>query len=217
MKYLWEINGVSSETITAAKDSILKTEGLKNIRLRLITNIGCVSQFVDTAISVSAKPKIDFLPDDVRCIGKAFVLTDKSIPGSNSTFSKLTSWQWEADDIKENQTNLSTNFTKTYDVKDATIKLLVSSSTGCLDSLSKPIKIYPNPANDKITVSFDRPVNEKVRIQIINTSGMTIFSSGVTPKGKIVELDVSGLASGIYIVNIRTKDFITNKKVIIIK
>jgi gliding motility-associated-like protein len=148
LKYLWEINGVSSETITAAKDSILKTEGLKNIRLRLITNIGCVSQYVDTTIYVSAKPKIDFLPDDVRCIGKAFVLTDKSIPGSNSTFSKLTSWQWEADDIKENQTNLSTNFTKTYDVKDATIKLLVSSSTGCLDSLSKPIKIYPNPLID---------------------------------------------------------------------
>jgi gliding motility-associated-like protein len=148
LKYLWEINGMSSETITAAKDSILKTEGLKNIRLRLITNIGCVSQYVDTTIYVSAKPKIDFLPDDVRCIGKAFVLTDKSIPGSNSTFSKLTTWQWEADDIKENQTNISTNFTKTYDVKDATIKLLVSSSTGCLDSLSKPIKIYPNPLID---------------------------------------------------------------------
>jgi hypothetical protein len=32
-----------------------------------------------------------------------------------------------------------------------------------------------------------------------------------------MELDVSGLASGIYIMNIQTKDFITNKKVIIIK
>jgi hypothetical protein len=148
LKYLWDINGALSETTTGAKDSILTTEGIKNVKLRLITNIGCVSQIVDTSILVSAKPKIEFLPAVVRCLNKPFNLTDQSLPGSNSTFAALTSWQWEYDGIKEAQTNASVNPIKTYDVKNASVKLLVSSSTGCLDSLSKPITIYPNPVVD---------------------------------------------------------------------
>lgn len=148
LKYLWEINGGASETTIAAKDSILATEGIKNVKLKLITNIGCVSQVVDTTFSVSAKPNIDFLPAAVRCLDKPFTLTDLTTPGSNSTFSTLANWQWEFDGIKDAVSNVSINPAKTYDVKNATIKLLVSSSTGCLDSLSKPINIYPNPVVD---------------------------------------------------------------------
>jgi gliding motility-associated-like protein len=147
-RYLWNINGATSETTIPSKDSLLITEGIKNVKLRLITNIGCVSQVVDTTFSVSAKPKIDFIPAAVRCLDKPFTLTDQSIPGSNSTFSTLANWQWEFDGIKDALSNVSINPAKTYDVKNASIKLLVTSSTGCLDSLSKPINIYPNPVVD---------------------------------------------------------------------
>ena len=148
LKYIWDINNAISETTLAAKDSILSTEGVKVVKLKLITNIGCVSQIVDTVLEVSAKPKINFSPDVIRCLDKPFSITDQSTPGSNSTFSILKTWQWEYDGIKENQTLSSTNPTKTYTVKNATVKLLVSSSTGCLDSLSKPLQIFPNPAVD---------------------------------------------------------------------
>lgn len=148
LKYIWEINGASSETTVALKDSILRTEGVKNIKLKLITNIGCVSQVVDTTISVSAKPRIDFIPAAVRCLDKPFSITDQSIPGSNSSFSTLTTWQWEYDGVKDAQTTTSSNPLKTYSVKTADVKLLVSSSTGCLDSLSKPVEIFPNPVVD---------------------------------------------------------------------
>ena len=50
--------------------------------------------------------------------------------------------------MKDPQSSVSTNPLKTYTVKDAIVKLLVSSSTGCIDSISKPIKIYPNPLVD---------------------------------------------------------------------
>lgn len=148
LKYIWDINNAISETPLAAKDSILSTEGIKSVKLKLITNIGCVSQVVDTVISVSAKPKIDFIPAAVRCLDKPFSITDQSIPGSASTFSALTTWQWEYDGIKESQNSTSTNPVKSYTVKNATVKLLVSSSTGCLDSLSKPLQIFPNPVVD---------------------------------------------------------------------
>jgi gliding motility-associated-like protein len=148
LKYIWEINNAISETTTAAKDSILRTEGSKNIKLKLITNIGCVSQVVDTILSVSAKPKIDFIPAPIRCLDKPFSITDQSLPGSNTTFSALTTWQWEYDGIKDAQTTSSSNPLRTYSVKNAAVKLLVGSSTGCLDSLSKPVEIFPNPVVD---------------------------------------------------------------------
>lgn len=178
LKYLWEINGVASETTNAAKDSLLTTEGIKNVKLKLITNIGCVSQVVDTTFSLSAKPKIDFLPAAVRCLDKPFTLTDQSLPGSNSTFSTLAKWQWEFDGIKDAISNVSINPAKSYAVKNASIKLLVSSSTGCLDSLAKPINIYPNPVVDfalpescvKDVSSFDGTL-----VNIEDARGLTKF------------------------------------------
>lgn len=148
LKYIWDINGAVSESTTATKDSILSTEGIKNLKLKLITNIGCVSEIVDTTISLSAKPKIDFIPDAIRCLGKSFTVTDKSTAGSSSVFSTLASWQWEYDGVKELQTNVSSNPTRNYITKDAAIKLIVGSSTGCIDSISKAVKIYPNPVVD---------------------------------------------------------------------
>ena len=82
---------------------------------------------------------------------------------------------------------------------------------------SATIKIYPNPAGDQVNILFDRTVNEMVRIQIINTRGSEVYSSNMIPTGKKIQIDVSGLASGIYIINVHAKDFTAKGKAIIIK
>jgi hypothetical protein len=82
---------------------------------------------------------------------------------------------------------------------------------------STTIKIYPNPANETINLLFDRSVNDLMNVQIINTSGVEVFSSSLVPSGRKVQLDVNGLAGGIYIINIQTKDFTANGKAIIIR
>jgi len=84
-------------------------------------------------------------------------------------------------------------------------------------SSSSTMKIYPNPAKESVNILFDRPVNEAVNIRIMNTNGMEVYSSRVIPAEKKIQLDVSGLSSGMYIVSIQTKDFINKEKVIILK
>jgi Secretion system C-terminal sorting domain len=79
------------------------------------------------------------------------------------------------------------------------------------------LTIYPNPASDQLNILFDRPVNEVLRIQIINTSGTEVYSSRIIPSGKKIQLDVSSFPSGIYIINVQAKDFTVNGKAIIIK
>ena len=82
---------------------------------------------------------------------------------------------------------------------------------------STALKIYPNPANETINLLFDRPVNDLVKIQIINTNGTVVYSFSLIPSGRKVQLDVSGLAAGIYIINVQAKDFTANGKAIILK
>jgi hypothetical protein len=82
---------------------------------------------------------------------------------------------------------------------------------------STTLKIYPNPASNKVNILFNRPVNEMVRIWIININGCEVYSSSIRPSGKIVQLDVRGLAAGSYIINVQAKDFTANGKAIILK
>jgi hypothetical protein len=82
---------------------------------------------------------------------------------------------------------------------------------------SSEMKIFPNPSYDVINILFNRPVNEMVRIRIINTSGCEVYSSSIIPSGKNIQLDVRGLAAGSYIINVQAKDFTANGKAIIIK
>jgi hypothetical protein len=82
---------------------------------------------------------------------------------------------------------------------------------------SASLKIYPNPANETINLLFDRSVNDLVKVQIINISGVEVFSLSLVPSGRKVQLDASGLAGGIYIINIQAKDFTTNGKAIIVR
>jgi gliding motility-associated-like protein len=148
LKYIWSINGQTSETLLGVKDSLITTEGLKNVKLKLITNIGCVSAVIDTTIAVSPRPAIAFLADAVRCLDKSFTITDKSSAGSASTFAALKSWQWEFDGLKDASTLISTSPSKTFTQRTALVKLLVTSSTGCLDSVSQILDVFPNPVVD---------------------------------------------------------------------
>ncbi|MCX6245263.1 MAG: T9SS type A sorting domain-containing protein [Bacteroidetes bacterium] len=85
------------------------------------------------------------------------------------------------------------------------------------DQASPAFKIYPNPANETVNILFSRPVNGIVRIRMISTSGTEVFSTSVMPSEKKVQLDVSRLPSGIYIINAQAKDFTANGKIIIIR
>jgi glycosidase len=75
------------------------------------------------------------------------------------------------------------------------------------------IKFYPNPSNNKTTTVqlINMNENEDVSMTIYNISGKEVFSKQYLKSGQI------GLnfPSGIYIVNIRSKQIFLNKKIVI--
>lgn len=64
---------------------------------------------------------------------------------------------------------------------------------------------YPNPASHSATVSFETG-NEYVNLAVFNTQGILVkevFSGNLNPQKHSFQLDVSGMANGVYVLNIR--------------
>jgi len=81
---------------------------------------------------------------------------------------------------------------------------------------SDALKIYPNPASETINLLFNQPIHDLVNIQLINANGMVVYSSSLNVSGKKIQLDVSRLAVGIYVIHVQTREFSANKKAVII-
>lgn len=77
-------------------------------------------------------------------------------------------------------------------------------------SLKSQFRIYPNPANDFIHIEYDDAIKIQ-NVQLIDISGKTIKRFNNNEK----VLNVSGLASGIYILNIQAEEGSVSERIII--
>jgi hypothetical protein len=68
--------------------------------------------------------------------------------------------------------------------------------------------IYPNPVKDCLIVSIDQPGNFEA--QIVNASGITVRSLILNSS----EIDVSDLASGMYLIRIKGNQEVFTQKFI---
>ena len=86
--------------------------------------------------------------------------------------------------------------------------------------LSKYItKIYPNPAYDKLYVEFTDNINKIEELSLYNTLGQVVYSiNGKNIQAKNFVIDLSKYKSGIYYLNIQTKeDGIIRNRIIIVR
>ncbi len=75
-------------------------------------------------------------------------------------------------------------------------------------------RLFPNPAKNKIQVSFDDGIrrNQKANLSIQNLSGNILKSIPIILTGNNIEVDISSLNIGVYIMRISGDNFLVNKK-----
>ncbi len=78
----------------------------------------------------------------------------------------------------------------------------------------KNIVIYPNPANNKITISNNKEIPEEAIVSIFEISGQKVLQEKFHNQ-KLIEIDVSRLTNGIYLVKIQSKEGMVVKKLVI--
>lgn len=88
-------------------------------------------------------------------------------------------------------------------------------TVGIEDEFENMVLIYPNPASDIITIEFPETLNIS-GFEITNMLGQTIYSEVFSLKGNTKkQIDVSGFAEGIYLLEMQTVNGNMNKKIII--
>lgn len=74
----------------------------------------------------------------------------------------------------------------------------------------KKITLYPNPANDHLTISTEDAAEISGSIFILNTAGIVVYS-GVFNNNS-ADIDISELSSGVYVLRLENKDGVSVKK-----
>ena len=76
--------------------------------------------------------------------------------------------------------------------------------------------IYPNPGKDLFTLTIPKEFGKSIQIIVTNYLGETVFTQAVSSFGNL-ELDLSSLASGSYLVKFTNTNYAVNKNLTIIK
>ena len=80
------------------------------------------------------------------------------------------------------------------------------------------IDLFPNPATNKIFIRLNEDYSAKKEVFITDLLGHRILEKTETLfNNELLELDVSSISSGTYIVNIQSSNSIISKRIIIIK
>ncbi|MBL7880983.1 MAG: T9SS type A sorting domain-containing protein, partial [Chryseobacterium gambrini] len=81
--------------------------------------------------------------------------------------------------------------------------------------LDKGIKIYPVPASQFVYVEFDNRTSGSIKYQLMDMSGRVIQSSSEKPISNRIEIHVSGIPEGNYLLKINTDSEEISRKIIV--
>lgn len=110
-----------------------------------------------------------------------------------------------------------------FDPKDQDFSLIITGSSLTLgtadNALSNSLVVYPNPNNGEFTISFDSNLNNNsdVKVDIYDISGRLVYENSFIHDSVRFNktINLSGVASGVYIANISKGNNITSQKIII--
>lgn len=77
--------------------------------------------------------------------------------------------------------------------------------------------LYPNPAKNELFVELLQGTNDDIQVSLLNVQGQLISTNTYSSTSNRIKLDVSNLASGVYLVSVNTPSGTMTKKVSITK
>ncbi len=146
--YTWDFGDGGSVTNNPAPTHAYATSGIYNVTLTIVNSNGCIHS-VTKPVLVNPKPIVNFTFTAGACIGNPVTFTDLSfIPSGFSGYD--TTWTWDFNDGTPRQTiyypntpNITHTFTGT--ATSHSVKLIVTTTNGCSDSIVKTVNSIPSP------------------------------------------------------------------------
>ncbi len=124
-------------------------------------------------------------------------------------------------DLKKYETNACVTSNETGDVCTETFTTIVDASLPSkVQDLSKEgytMILAPNPADDRVEIQIGSLVNERAQLELKTVDGKILSrqSVDVSDLGTNVNLDLSGISSGLYFVTLQSGNKVLTKKLMI--
>ncbi|HPI20097.1 MAG TPA: T9SS type A sorting domain-containing protein [Candidatus Kapabacteria bacterium] len=80
--------------------------------------------------------------------------------------------------------------------------------------------VYPNPASNEINISFDFQLTNYIELTVTNFMGIVVkelFINSLSNDKNTLNINLSDLATGMYIITIKTSSFTESKKISIVR
>jgi gliding motility-associated-like protein len=137
IKWLWDFGDGTTSTLKDPSHTY-NTIGNYKVKLSIQSTIGCSSAPFEKTISVIKPLTPAFSTQNPLCVGNSIMFIDET-----TSTDGFTSWAW---DFGNGNTSNSKNSSQIFNTAgNYTVKLVVTSQTGCIETISKIIKIN-NPA-----------------------------------------------------------------------
>jgi PKD repeat protein/pimeloyl-ACP methyl ester carboxylesterase len=222
--FSWKFEGGTPSTSSAQNPTVsYTTAGNYNVSLTVSNSTGSTSSVQQGFISVGKIPQANFVNSSDSLAIRFFNLTNA---GTEARYS------WSFGD---GTSSTSADVTHTY-VRAGTyiVKLTASNSCGS-NTIEKTITvkqttptsdfgnekdfslvIFPNPSTGKVVLQVTGVSDENLNLDVFNIVGVKVFDSSIT-NNKDVELNLSNLPNGSYILVLKSKSKEVRKKMIIQK
>lgn len=142
VSWSWDFGDASGTSILQNPTYTYSAPGVYAVTLTVTSDSGCINTYIANA-EVYFLPTAAFATNNV-CLNLAADFID----GSNPNGGVISSWNWDfdgngtTDDTLQNPSNLYIT-AGSYNVQ-----LIVSTASGCADTIVQPIDIYPMPTAD---------------------------------------------------------------------
>jgi len=79
------------------------------------------------------------------------------------------------------------------------------------------VKVYPNPAKDKVSILFNSDLHEMAQVELYDLKGQMVYSSNAYFSNSYTEINFPNLTNGIYLLKIIIDRKVNSTKLIICK
>jgi len=219
LNYDWTFAGGTPATSTMQNPQVqYPTTGVYDVSLTITDAFGMATETKTNYIVINDVPVPNF----------SYTLDEGTIQITDNT-SGANSYSW---DFGDSTTSIIVgDVSHIYDASGMyTVSLTVTNECGTttyeedieviISSLrniefEESISIFPNPANDFLTIDFGENTLQNFDMEILNTLGQSIFYKRINSTSGLEEINVAQFAQGVYFLKIKTGELQGMWKVVV--
>ena len=85
----------------------------------------------------------------------------------------------------------------------------------CKEFTNSNIQVYPNPANDFLSIIISEPYSDEIKIEISDIAGKIVYTSTIDAKSEnnLEQINLSSIKPGAYLIRLSNKDNTITRKI----